>query len=390
MAIRALNQNFPPWGFAANAEGPGPTHPFSSPYPNPWNFPPGPTQVGQYSHPYPSPWAAQDRDGDETNEASGPRRPYPYPGPAKGHPPYTFPGAPEGRKPYPFPGPLAWHQPHAYPRPAESRKPYPSPWGDDGEKPKPKPKPKPFPRKPYPYPGPAEGHKPYPYSGPIPWRQPYPSPWGDDDENDEDDDDDNDCKPAFPRQPYQFPGVQPHRAGGFPYQQTPDTFPGFPQGGPGQRGWGANGHSARGGFDAPHHPWTFPYPNQPLYTFPGVKSDNYQPDVDVFDTPEAFVIHVPLPGAKKEDIEVSWDPKAVQLCISGTIDRPGAEELLKTIALDERRVGAFERQVRLGSLGGAPKVEGEAISAKLEDGVLVVELPKTEPDDVEVKKVMIE
>jgi hypothetical protein len=33
----------------------------------------------------------------------------------------------------------------------------------------------------------------------------------------------------------------------------------------------------------------------------------------VFDTPETFLIHVPLPGAKKEDIEVNWDPKAVEL-----------------------------------------------------------------------------
>ncbi|PYH86361.1 HSP20-like chaperone [Aspergillus uvarum CBS 121591] len=381
MAIRSLNPNFPAWGFAANAEEPGSTHPWAL----------------QHSHPYPSPWAAPDGDGDETHEASGPRKPYPYPGPAKGHPPYTFPGALEGRKPYPFPGyaqqphpypgPLPWHQPHSYPGPAEGRNPYPWPWGDDGEKPKPKPKP--FPRKPYPYPGPAEGHKPYPYPGPIPWRQPYPSPWGDDDDNN-DDDDDNKCQPGFPRQPYRFPGVQPHKAGGFPYPQPPDTFPGLQQGGPSRRGWGANGSSARGGFDAPHHPWTFPYPNQPPYKFPGVRSNKYQPDVDVFDTPEAFVIHVPLPGAKKEDIEVSWDPKAVQLGISGTISRPGSEELLKTIALDERRVGAFERQVRLGSPSSAPKVEGEAISAKLEDGVLVVELPKTEPDDVEVKKVVIE
>ncbi|OJJ96974.1 hypothetical protein ASPACDRAFT_124948, partial [Aspergillus aculeatus ATCC 16872] len=405
MTIRALNQNIPPWTFAANADEQGPTHPFSSPHPNPntWAFQPAPNKVGRPGHPYPSPWAAQPRDGDDTNEANhergeatAPRKPYPYPGPAKGHPPYSFPGAPEARKPYPFPiyaqephtypGPLPWHQPHVYPGPAEDRKPYPSPWVDDDGA-----KPKPFPRKPYPYPGPAEGHKPYPYPGAIPWRQPYPSPWADDND---DDDDDHKGKPTFPRQPYQpyqFPGAQTHGAGGFPYHQPPDTFPGFQQGGSRGRGWGANGYSARTSFDTPHHPWGFPllYSNQPPFTFPGVKSDAYQLDVDVFDTPEAFVIHVPLPGAKKEDVEVSWDPKAVQLGISGTIGRPGSEELLKTIALDERRVGAFERKVRLGGPGSAPKVDGEAISAKLEDGVLVVEVPKTEPDDVEVKKVVI-
>ncbi|RAL16205.1 HSP20-like chaperone, partial [Aspergillus homomorphus CBS 101889] len=403
MTIRALNQNYPAWGFAARAEEHTPfSFPHNAgnhPHSNPWSTPSGGNQVGRPGHPYPSPWA-QFGDEDETNEATkdtgeaaAPRKPYPYPGPAEGHPPYAFPGAPEGRKPYPFPGYA--HQPHTYSGPAEGRKPYPSPWDDDE-------KPKPVPRKPYPYPGPAEGHKPYPYPGALPWRQPYPSPWGDDDDNLDK------CKPAFPRQPYQFPGGGPHRAGpfaqqqpykfpghahgasSFPYQQHPQQqpypFPGSQHGGPSKRGW--NCHSPFGGFEGPYNPWAF-NPNQTPYAFLASKSEKYQPDVDVFDTPEAFVIHVPLPGAKKEDIEVNWDPKAVELGITGTIGRPCSEELLKTIALDERRVGAFERKVRLGSPGSAPKVDGEAISAKLEDGVLVVEVPKTEPDNVEVKKVEV-
>ena len=117
----------------------------------------------------------------------------------------------------------------------------------------------------------------------------------------------------------------------------------------------------------------------------------------MFDTPQTFVIHVPLPGAKKEDIELNWDPKAVEISITGVINRPGSEDLVKTIALDERTVGAFERtvgaferKVRLGSRVNPPKVEGDSISAKLEDGVLIIEVPKTEPDDVEVKKVEVE
>jgi hypothetical protein len=37
-------------------------------------------------------------------------------------------------------------------------------------------------------------------------------------------------------------------------------------------------------------------------------------------------------GTKKEDIEVNWDPKAVELSITGVISRPGSEDLVKTIA----------------------------------------------------------
>ena len=102
------------------------------------------------------------------------------------------------------------------------------------------------------------------------------------------------------------------------------------------------------------------------------------------------MIHVPLPGAAKEDVEVKWDPRTVEVSISGVINRPGPEDLVKAIALDERKVGAFERKVRLGSQANPPKVDGDAISAKLEDGVLVLEVPKTEPDDVEVKTVEVE
>ncbi|KAE8384093.1 HSP20-like chaperone [Aspergillus alliaceus] len=425
MSIRALNQNFPSLNFAANAEEQGPSHPSLSPhgegdqpYPNPWSFQSGNGQAGRPGHPYKFPWAqAGDEDkgnepNNETGNTSASRKPYPYPGPAEGHPLYTFPGASESCKPYPFPGyaqqprtypgPLPWHQPHAYRSLAEGRKPYPSLWDED--------KPNPSPRKPYPYPGPGDGPKPHSYPGAVPWRQPYQSPWEDDDKS----------KPSFPRQPHQFPGGS-HSAGPFPQQpykypgnphgatpfpQQPYPFPRGQPGGHGKAGWG--GHSSfgqpnfggpsvggfgRGGFEAPyasHSPWVFS--QQAPYTFPSTStgSDKYKPKVDVFDTPETFVIHVPLPGAKKEDIEVNWDPRTVELSINGVLSRPGSEDLVKTITLDERKVGAFERKVRLGSRANPPKVDGDAISAKLEDGVLVVDVPKTEPDEVEVKKVEVD
>lgn len=357
MSIRALNQNFPSPDFAANMDEQGSSHPFlplhgegNRPYPKPWSFHSGNGQVGRPGHPYASPWAQVD-DEDHAKEANnesgnGPafRKPYAYPGPAEGHPPYTFPGASAGRKPYPYP--------------AEGRKPYPSPWDDD--------KTKPCARRPHPYPEPADGHKTHAYSGAAPWRQPYPSPW---EEGDKD-------KPSFHQQPYLSPSGPHggHGSFGQPHFGGP-SFGGF----------------RRGGVEGPHAshgPWAVSQQAPHKLSFTG--SDKYKPEVDVFDTPQTFVIHVPLPGAKKEDIELNWDPKAVEISITGVINRPGSEDLVKTIALDERTVGAFERKVRLGSRVNPPKVEGDSISAKLEDGVLIIEVPKTEPDDVEVKKVEVE
>jgi len=117
---------------------------------------------------------------------------------------------------------------------------------------------------------------------------------------------------------------------------------------------------------------------------------DWSPESDVFDTPSAFVIHISLPGANKEDIGVTWDPERSELQISGVVHRPGDEEFLKTLAMEERKVGAFERKVRLGTRAHPAQVDVDGISAKLENGILVVEVPKMLEEFVEVKKVDIE
>ncbi|KAK4892277.1 hypothetical protein LTR27_009286 [Elasticomyces elasticus] len=120
------------------------------------------------------------------------------------------------------------------------------------------------------------------------------------------------------------------------------------------------------------------------------KSEDFKPEVDVFDTAESYVVHISLPGAKKEDVGVNWDAEKSELSIAGVIYRPGDEELLKTLALDERKLGVFERKVRLGSRANPAQIDSDAISAKLEDGVLRVDVPKEDASYVEIKKVDIE
>jgi HSP20 family protein len=117
---------------------------------------------------------------------------------------------------------------------------------------------------------------------------------------------------------------------------------------------------------------------------------SFKPDVDVFDTENAYVLHLSLPGVKKEDVSVTWDAEKSEVAVSGIVHRPGDEEFLKTLAMDERKVGLFERKVRLGSLANPAQVEVDAISAKLEDGILRIEVPKQDKDYVEVKMVDIE
>ncbi|SMR45976.1 unnamed protein product [Zymoseptoria tritici ST99CH_3D1] len=164
--------------------------------------------------------------------------------------------------------------------------------------------------------------------------------------------------------------------------------------GRGRGGWG--GKHCRGSF----HPYAGPFgtiadmfQSQLFGGEEGSKeksNEDFKPEVDVFDTAESFVIHISLAGAKKEDVGVSWDAEKSELSIAGVIHRPGDEEFLKTLALDERKVGVFERKVRLGSRANPAQVDSDGISARMEDGVLRVEVPKLDAGYVEIKKVDIE
>jgi HSP20 family protein len=172
----------------------------------------------------------------------------------------------------------------------------------------------------------------------------------------------------------------------------------------GPRG-GCPGRRARGFFGGPGGahchgrgpaPWA-PYGMHPFFASmfgQGEDGDSreptdFTPEADVFDMESAFVIHVAVPGAQKEDVGVNWDAEKSELSVAGVIYRPGDEEFLKTLAMDERKVGPFEKKIRLGSRASPAQVDADMITAKLEDGVLRIEVPKLDKDYVEIKKVDI-
>jgi HSP20 family protein len=123
----------------------------------------------------------------------------------------------------------------------------------------------------------------------------------------------------------------------------------------------------------------------------GEDENNFTPPIDVFSTPAAYVLHVALPGAKKEDVGVNWDAEKNELNVAGVVYRQGDEEFLKTLSKKERKVGAFERSIKLPpGEDEKEEVDSDNITAKLEDGVLIVTVPKVEKEWTEVKKVDIE
>jgi HSP20 family protein len=167
-------------------------------------------------------------------------------------------------------------------------------------------------------------------------------------------------------------------------------------------GWGPWGRGGMfgGGFNPSSalvaHLWNQFNNTHPSNTDPNANkaattdNEDHTPDADIFDTETAFVVHVSLPGAKKEDVGVNWDAEKSELSIAGVIYRPGNEEFLKTLAMNERKVGPFERKIRLGTRATPAHIDADGITAKLEDGILRVEVPKLDSGYVEVRKVDIE
>src|SRR2546429_4235556 len=123
-----------------------------------------------------------------------------------------------------------------------------------------------------------------------------------------------------------------------------------------------------------------------------VEQKDFTPPLDTFTSPSAYTFHLALPGAKREDVGVNYDADKNELTIAGVVYRPGDEEFLKTLQENsERKVGVFERKVKLGG-EKEEEIDAETITAKMEDGLLIVTVPRVikEKEWVDVKKVDIE
>jgi HSP20 family protein len=106
----------------------------------------------------------------------------------------------------------------------------------------------------------------------------------------------------------------------------------------------------------------------------------FMPSVNVAELENEFEVKVDLPGLKPEEVQV--EVKGNELWISGKREEE-KEEKGKTFHRVERNYGEFRRILPLPSA-----VTAEQIEAKLESGVLIVHIPKTEeatPKKIQVK-----
>lgn len=93
------------------------------------------------------------------------------------------------------------------------------------------------------------------------------------------------------------------------------------------------------------------------------------PPVDVHDNGDNYDVNVSLPGVPKDKVTIDYDTSTKELIVQGDI--PASEE--KTKVYGERAVGKFRRVLKLPQ-----DVDGHKISARSENGVLKLKVPKVE------------
>ncbi len=109
----------------------------------------------------------------------------------------------------------------------------------------------------------------------------------------------------------------------------------------------------------------------------------FSPDLDLTEDADAYIVRVDLPGMDKEAISIRVDGR--RLTISGerleTVERRAPDG---RVLRHERQSGRFQRTMTLPG-----PVDAEGVSARYEDGVLIIELPKVDQPPADPRKVEV-
>ena len=98
------------------------------------------------------------------------------------------------------------------------------------------------------------------------------------------------------------------------------------------------------------------------------ETGNWQPQVDMCETPGEIIVEVELPGVRREDVRI--EVRGDLLHITGE-RHTTAERQERNYYRLERHHGRFARQLRLPGT-----VDREGIRAEFDAGILIITLPK--------------
>lgn len=103
--------------------------------------------------------------------------------------------------------------------------------------------------------------------------------------------------------------------------------------------------------------------------------------IDLQDTEQAYIVEAELPGYKKEEVDIEFDNDQLTIAVNH-VEEKSADEPEKHYLHKERRFCSMKRGIYLH------EVDPDAITAKLEAGILTVEVPKKSAEET-TKKISI-
>jgi len=92
------------------------------------------------------------------------------------------------------------------------------------------------------------------------------------------------------------------------------------------------------------------------------------PDVNIYETENSYTLEAEMPGVTREHLEVTLENNTLTLVGHRTDDNPRG-----TVLYRESRPADFRRVFELD-----PAVDSQKIRAQMNQGLLILELPKTE------------
>ncbi|MGI6776508.1 MAG: Hsp20/alpha crystallin family protein [Acetivibrionales bacterium] len=131
-------------------------------------------------------------------------------------------------------------------------------------------------------------------------------------------------------------------------------------------------------------PWGFRNMFEDFFSdsfLPTFFSDSYPIRADIRETDKEFIIDAEIPGVKKEDIKLDLRDNVLTI---GVEHNEETTEERKDYIRKERRYGAFSRSFNVEN------INQEDISAKYDNGILTITLPKSDDRKESGKRIDIQ
>jgi len=98
------------------------------------------------------------------------------------------------------------------------------------------------------------------------------------------------------------------------------------------------------------------------------QTDYVAPEVNIFETKDGYVVEAEMPGVNKEGLEITVEGNELTIVGHRNTEQVNVQALFR-----ERRLADYRRSFELD-----PAIDTSKVTAKIEQGILTVTLPKSE------------